>query len=319
MFQRISLSVVFGLVAAMGLRGQQQKCVEVSLDVDGKTVKVLVRGTEVSCKVNGEDLPADAVKTKVFDVAMNTSADQILRARLLAPSSKAKLGVTVASPEPTLSHQLGIDPACSLVVTGVEESGAAKQAGVRPHDVIVMLDEDRVVTVDRLRECLISKKPGDSLTLEVIRQHGPERIEVVLGEKAATPVEVETKRSDPSVIRWLDVTNGDPAKEGVEHIIHDSEGRESRVLLVPELNVGQWVVESKPATAERWTTAWLTVPPATTSSIEESLDQISRQVTTAWSTLPPAAKPSIEERLDQISSRLDQLAKMIEKLGKSHR
>jgi len=82
---------------------------------------------------------------------------------------KVMLGVTMHPPEDSVADQLGVDPASTTQIGGVMEGLPAEAAGLRKHDVIVGVDGSSEAGPDAIRAALKEKEPGDTLTLEVLR------------------------------------------------------------------------------------------------------------------------------------------------------
>ena len=100
--------------------------------------------------------------------------------------TKPGLGLTIASP--AVTRRLNID---GLLLLSLVPDGPAEKAGlratartrfgeVRLGDVIVRLDETRVKTVDDLFRFLDTKKVGDKVTVEYMRENKTEKVDVVL-------------------------------------------------------------------------------------------------------------------------------------------
>lgn len=71
------------------------------------------------------------------------------------------------------------------VVTQVREGGPAANAGVQADDVIIGVDDEPVQTMGTLRLVLRTHKPGDVVTLEVVRGQEERVVEVQLAERPA--------------------------------------------------------------------------------------------------------------------------------------
>lgn len=100
--------------------------------------------------------------------------------------TKPGLGLTIASPDVT--RRLNID---GLLLLSLVPNGPAEKAGlratartrfgeVRLGDVIVRLNDTRMKTVDDLFRFLDTKKVGDKVTVEYLRENKTEKVEVVL-------------------------------------------------------------------------------------------------------------------------------------------
>ena len=89
----------------------------------------------------------------------------------------------------------------------VEDYGSqdspARQAGVRPGDVIIAVDGHPVSYVAQLQEAIAFRKPGDVVSLEVVRKGGEHatlhvKLQSVDGEQVATANRVSDNNGDES-------------------------------------------------------------------------------------------------------------------------
>jgi S1-C subfamily serine protease len=112
----------------------------------------------------------------------------------------AFLGVSSESLYPQLADHLGIDTDGGALVTDVVDGSPADKAGLKGStdettfqlqhvktggDVIVGVDGKPVPTSTDLSELIAAKKPGDVVTLEVIRDNDTHQVQVTLGARPA--------------------------------------------------------------------------------------------------------------------------------------
>jgi serine protease Do len=110
----------------------------------------------------------------------------------------AFLGVTTQALYPQLSDRLDLDVTTGALVAEVVPDGPADQAGITAGDedlrfqgqdvkaggdVIVSVDGQKVVAESDLAQAIADKSPGDSVTLEVLRDGQVEEVEVELGDR----------------------------------------------------------------------------------------------------------------------------------------
>lgn len=95
-------------------------------------------------------------------------------------SDRARLGVRIESLDEKLGRYFGTDE--GVLVLGVEEDGAAEDAGLEPGDVIVALDGETIADTDDLRDELEDFEPGDEVELEILRERETRRVTVELEE-----------------------------------------------------------------------------------------------------------------------------------------
>jgi S1-C subfamily serine protease len=96
-------------------------------------------------------------------------------------AAQADLGVSVGELTPDIRDRLGVKTTDGALVLGVAPGSPAAAAGVRPGDVIVRLDSTDVHNVGDLDTALRAKKPGDQVTLVVVRGSDRPELHVTLG------------------------------------------------------------------------------------------------------------------------------------------
>jgi len=94
----------------------------------------------------------------------------------------AYLGIGVESPSDTLRAQLVLPEGAGLVVDYVDEK-APSNGAVHKHDVLQKLDDQILVNADQLMTLVRMHKPGESVSLTLIREAKPITVEVKLGTK----------------------------------------------------------------------------------------------------------------------------------------
>ncbi|HEU4449737.1 MAG TPA: trypsin-like peptidase domain-containing protein [Gaiellaceae bacterium] len=95
----------------------------------------------------------------------------------------AFLGIRPAPLTPQLAEEFGIDADEGVVVLSVVEGSGAEDAGLRPGDVVVSADGERLRAVEDLFELLRAREPGDRLELEVLRDGDRQTIAVELTDR----------------------------------------------------------------------------------------------------------------------------------------
>jgi S1-C subfamily serine protease len=110
----------------------------------------------------------------------------------------AYLGVTSETIYPQLADHLGLESDSGALITDVVDGGPAEKAGLRGADdetmfqlqrvrtggdLIVAIDGKPVVANDDLSELVATHQPGDTVTLEVIRDGDRAEIELTLGAR----------------------------------------------------------------------------------------------------------------------------------------
>jgi S1-C subfamily serine protease len=93
----------------------------------------------------------------------------------------AVLGITPVQITPDLDRQFGLGVDYGAGVQEVGRGSGAARAGIRPGDVIVSLDGKRIETVEDLFTELNKRRPGERVTVGVVRDRARRTLEVRLG------------------------------------------------------------------------------------------------------------------------------------------
>jgi len=114
----------------------------------------------------------------------------------------AYLGVSTQALWPQLADELGIDADAGAVISEVVDGGPADKAGLQGSDdqitfqgsqvdtggdVILSVDGQRLVEESDLAELVSQRRPGTTVTLEILRDDGREEIEVELDARPENP------------------------------------------------------------------------------------------------------------------------------------
>ena len=82
-----------------------------------------------------------------------------------------------------VAEQFGHDVDKGVVVIGVVPDSGADEAGVRPGDVIVAVDDQPVASVDEFLGRLRRADPGDEIDLTILREGKQRQVRVYLRER----------------------------------------------------------------------------------------------------------------------------------------
>lgn len=99
---------------------------------------------------------------------------------------KAKIGVSGYELNDRIAHKLGIDRTEGIWVSDVDTDSDTYRKGLRPGDIIVGVDDQKVATMSQFLEYLKSKEPGSKLLLKVIKPNGKQKILPVVLQKNDT-------------------------------------------------------------------------------------------------------------------------------------
>ena len=114
----------------------------------------------------------------------------INQAKAILPQLKAGgrvargyVGVALRDVDPDLRDALNLSNTTGAVVQDVTPGSPAERAGLRPYDVIAALDGQAVSTGDELIAMVSARRPGDAVTLQVMRDGRDTSMLVKLAER----------------------------------------------------------------------------------------------------------------------------------------
>lgn len=142
-----------------------------------------VVGVNTAVAANPRDITGSQQAQNIgFAININdakSSAENIINGVV---SKRGIIGVDVATVNSAVAARRGLSVDEGALVVDVLEGGPAEKAGIRRDDVIVAVDGKQISTAEQLRAVLRTKKPGDTVRVEVAR--GTERLgfDVTLAE-----------------------------------------------------------------------------------------------------------------------------------------
>jgi Do/DeqQ family serine protease len=111
---------------------------------------------------------------------------------------RALLGVNIGDVNAEIAKELKLDRIEGVVVGGVPENGAAREAGIKEKDVIIQVDGVPIKTTAALQEKVSQYRPGDKIDVVVIRD----------GEKKQFKVTLRNKNGDTGIMQENNLTLG---------------------------------------------------------------------------------------------------------------
>ncbi|MDE3064651.1 MAG: trypsin-like peptidase domain-containing protein [Acidobacteriota bacterium] len=108
-----------------------------------------------------------------------------LKAGASVVSHGAFIGVEIMSMTPSLEVQFGFSVSSGALVQGVIPGSGAARAGIRQGDIIVKINSTAISSAQDVTNVISSLKPGDVVTLGIVRGAQHLSIKVTLGRKAA--------------------------------------------------------------------------------------------------------------------------------------
>jgi|GEM_PF-1293458 len=129
----------------------------------------------------------------------------VMRAAPVQLEKAAFLGVTTSPVTAALRDQLNIAKGMGLLVELVEKDSPAEAAGIKKHDILLKLGDQQIVNAEQFAVLVRSKKPGDEVTLTIMREGKTQELKAKLAEKelpvlGAAPAEVEFQPAPGNVV-----------------------------------------------------------------------------------------------------------------------
>ena len=136
----------------------------------------------INTLVAGQAEPGVQAQGIGFAISMATAkpiADQLVaNGKVVHPY----MGIGYIQLTPAIAAQLGISAQEGVVVTMIEPNSPAAQAGLQQRDVITAIDDQPLKEESSLSRVINQHKPGDTVTLTVLRGGQTMEVKVTLGE-----------------------------------------------------------------------------------------------------------------------------------------
>jgi serine protease Do len=147
---------------------------DVIVSFDGRKIKdmqdlpMIVASTPVGKEVSVEVLRKG--KNKDFRVKIRKLEEEEATSAAGASEQEPELGMTVREITPELAQNYQLAQTDGLVVVRVETSSPAADAGVRPGDIILEIDQERVTDLEEFQRKIDTFGKGDTILLLIRRQ-----------------------------------------------------------------------------------------------------------------------------------------------------
>ena len=145
-------------------------------------LEAAVRQLEKALAQAEEDL-----RTRMKEMVVEQSAGRARRfARPAARppvEPKPYLGFDAETNSPELAEKLGLKAKTGIAVTFVRIGAAAEEGGLKKGDVVQQLDGAAMGTKEELGAAIARKRPGDAITLGILRGDKKLELKLTLGEK----------------------------------------------------------------------------------------------------------------------------------------
>jgi truncated hemoglobin YjbI len=213
--------VVFGWVGDLSEAHEHQ-----AGGPEEEKIEVRIENGEITVIRNGKKLPANAFKREGNHIAFLTKDgdedqefvvelvddDEVVDFTSTAKRPPVMIGIRMGEPDEALRAQLGLGDRQVIMIDDVLDGLPADEAGLRKYDIVVAIDgDDDGVTVPRLTDTLLHKKPGDELKFHVIRGGKKEVVRIKL--RAYSSKDLGTEKDEDEQIIFEQLGGGANAAE----------------------------------------------------------------------------------------------------------
>jgi serine protease Do len=105
------------------------------------------------------------------------------------------LGIAIQNIDQALARYFGVNPREGVLVTSVLDNSPAKEAGLREKDIITDVNEKGIKSSFQLINVISAISPGQTVTLNIIRDRQPREIRVQIGDRPQ--MGRQTQREEP--------------------------------------------------------------------------------------------------------------------------
>jgi serine protease Do len=148
----------------------------------GPLVNLAGQVVGINTLVANQASPAVQAQGIGFAIAISTAkpiADQLVAT---GHAVHPYLGIEYVPLNPAIAAQLGIQQTQGDVIGNVVPGSPAAQAGLAQYDVVTAIDKAPLQSDSALAQIINSHKPGDTVTLTVLRGNQTLNVRVTLGE-----------------------------------------------------------------------------------------------------------------------------------------
>ena len=153
--------------------------------------------TAIYTETGGYDGYSFAVPSKLVQKVMEDL-------RKYGQVQRALLGIEIRNVDAQLAKEKGLSLTRGVFVTKISAGSAAEAAGLQEEDVITAVDGEEVLTAPQLQEKIARRRPGERVTISILRHSKAQNIAVTLKgvpksftSTPSTPTEETPDRTEP--------------------------------------------------------------------------------------------------------------------------
>lgn len=126
--------------------------------------------------------PASGVGFAIPSNRVTFIAQQLIQNGKVTHSGRAVMGIGSRTVDANLVNMAQLSVDHGVLITSVSNNGPAQRSGLQAGDVIVQVDNSQINNISALQDALLSKNPGDGVSVKVYRGNQQLTVNVTLGE-----------------------------------------------------------------------------------------------------------------------------------------
>jgi serine protease Do len=149
-----------------------------------------------------------------FAIPSNIARDVYTQIKLQGHVHRAHLGITAETITPAMVEGLDLETDHGVIVSDVESGGPAEHAGIQADDIIIALNNKRMMTKHQLEANIFRIRPGTTVILRVQRGEGQLDLPVIAEEQSGEELDALADAVDPvkNVVPQLGIVGLDITK-----------------------------------------------------------------------------------------------------------
>jgi serine protease Do len=117
-----------------------------------------------------------------FAIPIQLAMDIAEQLRETGKVSRGRIGVQIQEVTSDLAESFGLKQPMGTLIAAVEEGSPADEAGLKPGDVILKYNGQRVESMGELPPMVAATEPGTEVEVDILRQGEQQTLDVVVGE-----------------------------------------------------------------------------------------------------------------------------------------
>jgi serine protease DegQ len=93
------------------------------------------------------------------------------------------IGVEPQDITPELADSFGLTKKSGIIIAGVLKGGPAEQAGLKPGDIIVSIENQPATDVTAMVNLIAQFTPGQKITMQILRKSQPMQLDITVGKR----------------------------------------------------------------------------------------------------------------------------------------